>query len=107
MVVLYDDQPYEYFQSSFNVSQDRQWMIEMNIPIDPKLVNSDSLSVVNSKGEAVQIRYRVSEDNKKIKLIPNDLYKSGEIYLLTLSKELKTPSGKPLKVPVRMIFTVK
>ncbi|KQL21419.1 discoidin domain-containing protein [Cytobacillus solani] len=106
VVVLYDDQPYEYFQPSFNVSQDRQWMIEMNIPIDPKSVNNDSLSIINSKGEAIQLTFKVSDNNKVITLIPGELFRSGEIYILTLSQELKTPASKPLKVPVRMVFTV-
>lgn len=58
-------------------------------------------------GEAVQLTFKVSDNNKEITLIANELYKSGEIYILTLSQELKTPAGKPLKVPVRMVFTVK
>ncbi|TSI07371.1 InlB B-repeat-containing protein [Lysinibacillus sp. BW-2-10] len=106
VVILYDDQPYKYFEYKSNELKNKEWDVKLNQELDSESIVDDSFLVTDAKGTKVNIEFSISEDGKIITVIPTSDYKSGEIYILTISNKVKSKDGQQLKEPVRLIFKV-
>lgn len=90
------------------VGKDKIWVIKFNNPIsyDDKAVGS--ITVLDKKGEKVNIRLEVSKDKKSIMVKPPvRMYNQGEDYTLNVERDIYSKYGKRLKERKTINFTIK
>lgn len=80
------------------------WRIKFNIPLDPKTVNNVNLYVttVNLSPLRTAIRYNSLEN--EIEVEPLEPYAQDESYILNITTNVTSLSGKPLKEPLQVQF---
>ncbi|MBZ9687686.1 protease complex subunit PrcB family protein [Clostridium estertheticum] len=71
-----------------NVAEDKEWTIKFNISIKNLIINSDTVYILDSLGNKVQVALNVSSDKTYAKVIPITNYDSSEIYYLFISKNI-------------------
>lgn len=90
-----------------NVQNNKNWTVEFNSAMDPSTLNKHNIYVVNtSTGEQINIRIKPSSDKKSIDVKPVGNYTRGN-YTLTVTEQVRSAAGTPLKEPVQLEFTVR
>lgn len=82
------------------------WKIKFNVPLDPKTVNNVNLYVttVNLAPLKTAIRYNSLEN--EIEIEPLEPYAQEESYILNITTNVTSLSGKPLKEPLQVQFKI-
>lgn len=91
-----------------NVDAHHNWTIAFNDELDSASINADNIFVQHNNENVEPIKISLSADKKSIRVeAPTEGYKAGEAYFLFVEKSIKSASGKELKQPIQMKFTIK
>ncbi|KYH34721.1 hypothetical protein CLTEP_13180 [Clostridium tepidiprofundi DSM 19306] len=95
--------------TKLDVKPNKIWSIKFNKDIDTNSIKDDSVKVVDSNGNKMDIKLKTKlDDSTVLEVIPPDEgYVFGETYTLYVSDDIKDVSGNKLSKPVRMKFTIK
>lgn len=89
-----------------NISPYKSFNIKFNQKIDPNNDLSNSVKVLDSKGNKVNIEVKLGNNQKSLLINPpSGGYAYGETYYLTV-ENLKSSLGKTLKNPYNLKFTI-
>lgn len=85
----------------------KQWTIEFTEEINQDSVIESSIYVEDYDGNRIDdITLEISEDRKKVKVIPNKAYLEGETYYLNVTSDVLSQEGKKLSDNYKMEFTI-
>ena len=90
------------------VEKDKVWIISFNkdIQLDSRAIKA--ISVLDDKGDRVQIRLQLGEDKKSILVKPPiRMYNEGKNYTLKIEKDIYSRKGSKLKEEKEIKFSVK
>jgi hypothetical protein len=89
-----------------NISPYKTFNIKFNQKLDPKNDLLNSIKVVDSKGNKINVDVKMGSNQKSLLINPPDGgYTYGETYYLTV-ENLKSSLGKTLKNPYSLKFTI-
>ncbi|GCD10696.1 protease complex subunit PrcB family protein [Clostridium tagluense] len=96
------------FKNFTNVVEDKEWTIKFNISIKDLNFTGDTVYVLDSLGNKVDVELSVSYDKKYGKVTPLTKYKSSETYYLFVSKNIADEwKNKSTIEGYRMMFTIR
>ncbi len=103
------DEGYKIISEKREVSASKDWIIEFNEKLDSKSVNNSNIYVEDkSRGTRIKTKVRLQGDGRSIKIYhPEGNYIAGNKYVIKIEDKVKSYSGKTLKEPVLMEFTIK
>ncbi|MGH4122531.1 MAG: protease complex subunit PrcB family protein [Clostridium sp.] len=91
-----------------NVVEDKEWTIKFNISIKNLNFTHDTVYVLDSLGNKMDVELSVSYDKTYAKVIPITNYKSSETYYLFISKDIAEEwKNKSTIEGYRMMFTIR
>lgn len=93
-------------KSYSQVPKDKEWSIKFENKILDKNVNTETVYILNSKGNRFPITVSLQEDKKTIKIKPIINYNLGETYYLYISRNVQPNDIKENIEGYRMKFTV-
>ncbi|QSS99702.1 hypothetical protein IMZ31_16805 [Pontibacillus sp. ALD_SL1] len=98
---------FKVWNSQYNVSPEKVWAVEYNIPIDISTITDKNMFITNEHGEIISALYIIdrSRDSSKISMKAIESYNKGENYTLWI-KDIKGENGKVLKENVKMDFFI-
>lgn len=82
------------------------WKIKFNIPLDPKTVNNVNLYVTNTELAPLNTAIRYNSLENEIEIEPLEPYAQDESYILNITTNVTSLSGKPLKEPLQLQFKI-
>ncbi len=82
------------------------WKIKFNVPLDPKTVNNVNLYVTTQKLSPLKTAIRYNSLDNEIEVEPLEPYAQQESYILNISTNVTSLSGKPLKQPLQVQFKI-
>lgn len=82
------------------------WRIKFNLSLDPKTVNHSNLNVVNSSNVPIKVTISYNPTTNEIELSPLEAYKEKEEYILNISTNVKSTSGRNLTAPISVKFKI-
>lgn len=91
--------------TKLSVPADKIWTIKFNSDLNFKDV-TENVIVKDSKGNRVNVSISKKDSNQIVVEPPAGGYKSGELYDLYISNNLKSSSNAPLHQPVSMRFKI-
>lgn len=80
------------------------WKVQFNIPLDPKTVNKDTMYVVNSLNQRLNVYIRYNKEQEYIEIEPMEAYSINEYYTLMITTDVKSKGGQSLREPVSLKF---
>ncbi|MBE6013416.1 MAG: tetratricopeptide repeat protein [Lachnospiraceae bacterium] len=83
------------------------WYIKFNIPLDENTVSEETMRVTDTKGYIMKTNIKYYEDRNTIIVSPFDSYMENVYYVLSISKKVKSKSGKNLKRDTHILFKLK
>lgn len=98
--------PGKTFTSKGNVMQDKEWTIAFSTAVDPATVNENSVYVVDGKGVRTEVEYMLSNDKKKLTVVPKKFYELNQSYDLFIMDGVNSEFGKKIVESARMSFTI-
>lgn len=87
-----------------NVACDKVWSIKVNMDVNPAIVNSNNVKVVNSSGVSVSLKLGYLSGSQCITAAPINEYEPGKTYTLII-ENLQSKGGLALSSPIEMQFT--
>lgn len=94
----------EWTQKS-GVEASKVWTIDFSQLVDESSLSSERIYVKDSNGDAVDIKFELSESEKSILVSPLSDYILGESYTLYIA-DIKSQQGLDLKSNVKMDFVI-
>nr|WP_272507440.1 glucosaminidase domain-containing protein [Clostridium aestuarii] len=92
--------------SKSEVNVNKPWTVKFNMDLEKNTVNSDNITVVDSRERELKVTIVPGKDSKSIVIYPpTGGYIPGDTYYLNLSTNVKGKSGSKLSKSVRMKFT--
>ncbi|MFC4323422.1 beta-propeller domain-containing protein [Litchfieldia salsa] len=90
------------------VMPNKKWEIEFSRKLNPKSITSDSIFIVNHKGDKQNVKLALSEDGKTITMEPPEegFDPNASYYTLHIKKSLKANNGHSLKSAKKQTFIV-
>lgn len=89
-----------------SVAKDKEWNIKFTKPADSSTITKDTVYVVDSKGNKVDVKISYGLDNI-LKVVPISSYIAGETYYLYITKNVKAKDKTSLVNGLRYQFTIK
>ncbi|MEJ9411417.1 leucine-rich repeat domain-containing protein, partial [Schinkia azotoformans] len=107
---LYTDDKYfsiKEWGEKIEALADKEWIIRVNHEIDPLTLTKKNIYVINENGLHEKVELKLGDDNRSIHVVPPaGGYKRGKTYELYITKQVKSVSGKDLKEPIKMKFSI-
>jgi len=89
-----------------NIKSDKEWTITFNTPMSRSTLNPHTIKVkADRTGEEIPVKVQMSKDKKSVTVSPVKHYIKGS-YTLTISDQIQSANGDPLKEGVQLPFTV-
>lgn len=82
------------------------WRIKFNVPLDPKTVNNVNLYVTSLDLSPLKTAIRYNSIENEIEVEPLESYAQNESYILNITTNVTSVSGKPLKEPLQVQFKI-
>lgn len=82
------------------------WKIRFNVPLDPKTVNNVNLYVTSLNLSPLKTAIRYNSLENEIEIEPLEPYAQNESYILNITTNVTSLSGKPLKEPLQVQFKI-
>ncbi len=82
------------------------WQIKFSAPLNPATVNNRNLYVTSINQTPLKTHISYDSINKCIEIEPLEPYMENESYILTITQNVKSVSGKNLKKDVRLQFKI-
>ncbi len=82
------------------------WRIKFNVPLDPKTVNNVNLYVTSLDLSPLKTAIRYNSMENEIEVEPLESYAQNESYILNITTNVTSVSGKPLKEPLQVQFKI-
>lgn len=82
------------------------WKIKFNVPLDPKTVNNVNLYVTSMNLSPLRTAIRYNSMENEIEIEPLEPYAQKESYILNITTNVTSLSGKPLKEPLQVQFKI-
>ena len=83
------------------------WRVKFNTALDPRTVNNTTMYVTTLNQTPIKTSITYNSIDNTIDITPLQEYSSNEQYVLNITKNVKSISGKHLKKPVQVQFKVK
>lgn len=106
-VVTDDSSDWKSLAEKSDVEEDKEWSIRFNKEVIESSLDSNSVYVLDSNGQKVDIAVSVSDDKQTVKIKPTGTYMPGESYCLYISKNVILDTWGPLKIGYKMQFSVR
>ena len=91
-----------------NVLEDKEWTIKFNKSIKDLIINSDTVYVLDSYGNKVDVDLSVSSDKKYAKVAPIANYECAQTYYLFISRNIDGEDKNKSNIEgYRMMFTIR
>lgn len=87
------------------VVSDKDWKIAFNVPVQASSINKHTVFILNNRTKEHMPVKLVLNGKELIVQAPSGGYLPGD-YTLYVSDQAKSPGGRPLKEPVKMVFSV-
>ncbi|MDF2473379.1 MAG: hypothetical protein K0R92_573 [Lachnospiraceae bacterium] len=82
------------------------WRVKFSAPLNPSTVNNRNLHVTSLKKVPLKTRIHYDSINGYIEIEPLEPYSPNESYILTVTTNVKSASGVPLKREVEIQFKI-
>ena len=82
------------------------WKIKFNVPLDPKTVNNVNLYVTSLNLAPLRTSIRYNSVENEIEIEPLEPYAQKESYVLNITTNVTSLSGKPLPKPLQVQFKI-
>ena len=82
------------------------WKIKFNVPLDPKTVNNVNLYVTSLNLAPLRTSIRYNSLENEIEIEPLEPYAQKESYILNITTNVTSLSGKPLPKPLQVQFKI-
>lgn len=82
------------------------WKIKFNVPLDPKTVNNVNLYVTSLNLAPLRTSIRYNSLENEIEIEPLEPYAQKESYVLNITTNVTSLSGKPLPKPLQVQFKI-
>lgn len=83
------------------------WKVKFNTALDPRTVNSTNMYVTTLNQSPVHTNIIYNSVDNMIEITPTGEYNPNEPYILNITKNVKSVSGKHLKHAVQIQFKIK
>lgn len=83
---------------------DKTWTLKYKEELDASTVNAETIYVLDSKGNKVDVTLKYS--NNRLIIVPKEPYKTKQTYTLCVTSEVKYQSGKSLEEGRKYQFTI-
>lgn len=80
------------------------WRVKFSAPLKPSTVNNQNLYVTSLNNTPLKTRIRYDSINKYIEIEPLEPYSQNESYILTITTNVKSASGKRLNKEAKIQF---
>lgn len=90
-----------------NVDINKTWKISFNRELDKSTINESSIIIVDSSGKSVPAKLSIESNGCVIDITPQDNYKYGQTYSVTVKSGIKASNGDRLKSNIEMKFSTK
>lgn len=97
---------YREWHEIMKVPNNKIFNIDFNQSLSDKVLTDDFFAVKDFAGNNQAISLSLTNNDKTIQITPQDDYKTGEIYSITISDELQSNNQKKIKDGVRFYFYV-
>lgn len=95
-------------KNSTNVLEDKEWTIKFNKSIKDLIINSDTVYVLDSYGNKVDVDLSVSSDKKYAKVTPIANYECAQTYYLFISRNIDGEDKNKSNIEgYRMMFSIR
>ncbi len=84
----------------------KAWTIRFNMPVDASTITGQNITVTDASSNQVDVIVEPGSDGRSAIVTPVKAYPAGQVYYLNIGKGIKSTSGKFLKRPVIMQFTI-
>jgi hypothetical protein len=102
------DESWKELKGFTNVSKEKEWTIKFNRSIENIILNNNTVYILDSFGNKVEVDLTVSDDNKCVKVKPIEDYKFGQTYYLFISSNIYGEEGiNYIMSGYRMRFTTR
>lgn len=102
------DKGWKDLKNYVNVLENKEWTIKFNKNINDSYLNSDTVYVLDSFGNKMDVELSVSSDKKYAKVTPLGNYESSQTYYLFISKNIFGEGKNKSKIEgYRMMFTIR
>ena len=102
------DKSWKELKGFTNVVKEKEWTIKFNRSIENIILNSNTVYIIDSFGNKVEVSLTVSDDNKCVKVKPIEDYKFDQTYYLFISSNIYGEEGVNYNISgYRMRFTTK
>ncbi|MCI2254560.1 Ig-like domain-containing protein, partial [Domibacillus sp. PGB-M46] len=106
-VIVKKETVYKQLETKTNVDPHYNFTVKLNNNLDMATVTSSNIYVKTNSILVDGVKVSLNADKKSIKVeAPEEGYKVGETYVIYVEKAVKSASGKELKQPVKMQFTI-
>lgn len=106
-LVVVKEMIYKQLEAKTNVDPYYNFTVTFNHELDALTVNADSIYVKHDSTIVKEATVSLHADKKSVVIsAPAAGYKAGESYVVYVDSAVKSASGKELKQPVKMQFTV-
>lgn len=101
------DDPNDFTPMETKYTRDtkKAWTIVLNDEVDFTTVNSNTVSIKDSKGYVFQTTLQLGHDKKRIHIFPVNHYLKDETYTIYVKKDVKNKAGKQLNNGALMSFS--
>lgn len=98
----------ELEQVQVQVKPDKKWTIHLSGLVNKESLNSNTIYVVDSTGEKVDVKLEVVQQTSRSSIIvsPKSPYKIGQSYTLVVTPNVKSDKNKPLNRQYTKDFTI-
>ncbi|MCI2257268.1 Ig-like domain-containing protein [Domibacillus sp. PGB-M46] len=99
---------YKQLETRINVHPYYNFTVKFNNELDKSTITSDNLYVKYGSNIIEGVAVSLNSDKKSVTVAaPAMGYKRGETYVIYVKQAVKSATGKELKLPVKMSFTVR
>ncbi|MDI3508270.1 MAG: hypothetical protein PWP55_462 [Clostridiales bacterium] len=84
----------------------KEWSVKFNTALDPATVNANTVYVKDENGALHSVRLSLVENQTVIKIKPTKPYSPNRIYNIYITDDVAAITGKYLKQPVIIPFTI-
>ena len=82
------------------------WKVKFNVPLDPKTVNNENLYVTTENLSPLKTAIRYNSLENIIEIEPLEPYAQDETYILNITTNVTSLSGKALREPQQLRFKI-
>ena len=82
------------------------WKVKFNVPLDPKTVNNVNLYVTTENLSPLKTAIRYNSLENTIEIEPLEPYAQDETYILNITTNVTSLSGKAMREPQQLRFKI-